>query len=229
MKPRPRHIDRIRLVAAGGLLVLAMQTCADPMIFTFREPVLASAELEQTTRPPEPGGERFEIDAQVDQAYESVARGRRQEALALFQKILKTDPTNKRARFGLATILMLEERCREARVLFEELIAEEPENFSVKNNLAWLLATSRDHSVRDGTRALELAQQALLLAPENYHVWSTLAESYYVLGQYVRALRASRIALQLAEQQAGTESNRMEYRQQYEKCRRAAEAVSILE
>ncbi len=60
-------------------------------------------------------------------------------------------------------------------------------------------------------------------------MWSTLAESYYVLGQYEKALRSAEQALRLSEMEGVSEAGREEYRIQMDKCRRALDAMSVLD
>lgn len=63
-----------------------------------------------------------------------------------------------------------------------------PEDPGVLNNLAWTLATSPDDSVRDGQRAVELAQQAAELTHhEQAHILSTLAAAYAESGDFEQA------------------------------------------
>ena len=228
-----RHSHKVVLGAWLLASLLADSADADLMVFAFASwakaaepPALTNAPLETPARP---RAEIREIARRLDQAYGDLSRGRFQEALTQFRAVLKTDPASHRARYGLGNVMIQLQQFDEARTIFEALVADFPEDFSIKNNLSWLYATAKDNRIRNGARALELAQDALLLAPTDFHVWSTLAEAYYILGQYARAQRAAQIALDLASAQKGTERNVEEYRRQLEKCRRAAEAMSIIE
>jgi Flp pilus assembly protein TadD len=231
------HLLRHTLAALLGACLLASAFAApadaDLTIFAFASWAQAAEPPTPADAPPEmparTRSELREISRRLDQAYGNMSRGRYQEALAQFRSVLKFDPASHRARFGLGNVMIQLQQFEEARNIFEALVVEQPEDFSLKNNLAWLYATAKDHRIRNGARALELAQDALLLAPTDFHVWSTLAEAYYILGQYSRAQRAAQIALDLASAQKGTERNVEEYRRQTEKCRRAAEAMSIIE
>ncbi|MBP7829077.1 MAG: tetratricopeptide repeat protein [Kiritimatiellae bacterium] len=225
----------LKVVAGAWLLAgfCAGPADADLMIFAFASWAKAAEPAAPPDAPPqEPAQTREalrEINRRLDQAYGNMNRGRIQDALAQLRSVLKLDPKNHRARFGLGNIMIQLQQYEEGRDIFEALVAENPGDYSLKNNLAWLYATAKDNHIRNGARALELAQDALLLAPKDYHVWSTLSESYYILGQYARAERAAQIAFDLAAAERGTERNIAEYRRQMEKCRRAAEAMSIIE
>lgn len=211
---------------------LAASAGADLMLFAFDNWARAGEPAERQEAPAVPARPRQEvrdIARRIDHAFGQLAKGRYQEAQAGFRHVLGLDPANLRARFGLGNVMIQTGQYAEARDIFERLVEENPKDYSLKNNLAWLYATAKDHGIRNGLRALELAQQALMEAPTDHHVWSTLAESYYILGQYTRAQRSAQIAFDLAQPRKGTERNVEEYRRQLEKCRRAAEAMSILE
>jgi tetratricopeptide (TPR) repeat protein len=146
-----------------------------------------------------------------------------------FKNALKEEPGSKEARFGLGTVYIHLEQYREALEVLDPMTKEFPEDYFLKNNVAWLYATAKDHSVRNGAKAVALAQDALLDAPRDYHVWSTLSEAYYVLGDYEKAVRAAEEAIRLAADARATEYNMREYRQQVLKCRKAVQAMSLLE
>ena len=85
---------------------------------------------------------------------------------------------------------------------YERSIMLDPNNPKALNNLAWLLATCEVQKFRDPERALKLAQKATELekAP---HILDTLAESYYVNGQFEAAVAAEMLALDLAKTDRG--------------------------
>ena len=62
-----------------------------------------------------------------------------------------------------------------------------------------MLATSPDHSVRNGTKAVELAQQTgRLSGGKNALMTATLAAAYAEEGRFSEAVTAAKRALQLA-------------------------------
>jgi len=70
------------------------------------------------------------------------------------------------------------------------------------NNLAWLLATCPDASLRDGSRAVELARKAEQLAGSSHpEVLDTLAAAYAEAGQFSEAIETAKKALQLVSAQ----------------------------
>lgn len=89
------------------------------------------------------------------------------------------------------------------------------------NNLAWLLLTSEDESLRDPKRALKLAKDSVELR-EAAHTIDTLSEAYYQNHMYPEALNAAKRALELAAE------NRSYFKKQYKKMKEAVEKRGFL-
>jgi Flp pilus assembly protein TadD len=88
---------------------------------------------------------------------------------------------------------------REAAAQYEASLKFEPHNPSTCNNLAMLLATGPDASLRNGGRAVELAQHAnQLTGGRNPLVLGTLAAAYAETGRFAEASATARTALGLA-------------------------------
>jgi Flp pilus assembly protein TadD len=87
----------------------------------------------------------------------------------------------------------------EAYRLAIELSPQQPD---LLNNLAWILATCPDASVRDGRRAISLAQQACELAGFRRTIFvGTLAAAYAEAGRFAEAQATAEKACALAAQQ----------------------------
>jgi len=70
------------------------------------------------------------------------------------------------------------------------------------NNLAWILATAPDDKFRNGTRAVQLAKKADLLANGSNSIFvRTLAAAYAEAGQFAEAIQNAQRALDLANDQ----------------------------
>ncbi len=78
----------------------------------------------------------------------------------------------------------------------------QPNQIGFVNQLAWVLATCPEASVRNGAEAVELAQRAVRIsggrAPA---VLGTLAAAYAEAGRFPEAVQTARNALELATQQ----------------------------
>ncbi len=163
------------------------------------------------------------------EANREVQAGNHEAAIRYFRQALEMAPGEKSIRFGLGTSLLAIGHYEEAERRLRELANDFPEDHFILNNLAWLHATSRDIRFRNGERALSLARRALVAAPSAHYVWSTLAEAYYVSGQYQQAARAAQQALRQAREHGAENRQIGEYRRLLEKCRQAARAFEILD
>lgn len=83
---------------------------------------------------------------------------------------------------------------RKAFDAYEKAFALEPANPEVMNNLAWLILTSRDLSLRDPLRALTLARTAAAIQPKGY-ILDTLAMAYWANDLVSEAVISERQAI----------------------------------
>ncbi len=161
--------------------------------------------------------------------FNALAEERIERATRIFEEAVNRWPAQWDARFGLATAYIKAHRYAEAVDLFERLLDEEPDDFAVLNNLAWLHATANDAVYRNGDRAVDFAQRALMLEPDNYHIWSTLSEAHFVKGNFERSARAAQQALLLAARRNARQLLVQDFREQLTRARRAAQAFAILD
>ena len=92
-------------------------------------------------------------------------------------------------------------------MLFRSKLAlrSQPDSLQVLNDMAWVLATSRDDSLRNGVQALPLAQQAAQLTSEQEPgILGTLSAVYAEMGQFDKAIELAQRAADLATQQHKT-------------------------
>lgn len=81
-----------------------------------------------------------------------------------------------------------EERFGEAVTLLRGIIEADPENVRALNRLAHIYATASDSEFFSGRLAVEFALMALDRAPDDTSIIETLAEGYFVQGQFERAI-----------------------------------------
>ena len=133
-------------------------------------------------------------------------RGRTDEAIALWRKAAATLPEDA----GFHTILgdeFLKKGLRKDAIAeYEHATRIFPRDFVARNNLAWLLATSSDGSIRDGERAIELAEQAAQLSSrKDANHLRTLAAAYAEVGRFSEAVTVAQQAAALATMQGKTD------------------------
>lgn len=165
----------------------------------------------------------------LDEGFFQARVGNHARAIEAFRQALASDPRNRRAMFGLGTSHIALEQYGEATNILQRAIDSDRTDYFALNNLAWLHATARDIRFRNGRRSIALAREALMIAPMDYHVWSTLAEGYYIAGDYAKAQRAAEEARRIAKASGLAEAGVQEYDLQVRRCRAASEAMDILE
>ena len=103
-------------------------------------------------------------DAEIRRSYASALaeQGRQEDAVGQLRELLQLRPDTE-ARVQLAALLYQTARFPEAVAEYRQVLAAKPDQLEALNNLAWLLATSPDSAVRDGTGAVRLAEQACRL------------------------------------------------------------------
>ena len=93
----------------------------------------------------------------------------------------------------------------EAISQFQKALAIKPGYVAAQNNLAWVLATSPQASLRNGIKAVGLAERANQLAGgKNPVILATLAAAYAEAGRFPEAIETAQRALRLAEGQSNT-------------------------
>jgi len=106
------------------------------------------------------------------------------------------------ARNILGTALIQQGHVREAVEQWEDALASQPENGNAANNLAWVFATCPDDTVRDGPRAVELAERALRLSGGKIPIiFRVLAAAYAENGQFAQAIETAQRGAELANSQ----------------------------
>lgn len=144
------------------------------------------------------------------------------EAERAYVRALENDPGNPGILASLSTLYIRMERYKEAAGILEDLAARFPESPVVHNNLAWIYSTGG--AMKNAKLAVRHAHEALLSNPLEASLWNTLAEAYYVSGQYDKARRACDYAIELLRLQGAAEATVTDYEKQRAKIQRADEA-----
>jgi hypothetical protein len=128
--------------------------------------------------------------------------GAPEEGIADLQTAVKLQPGNIDGRNNLGNALLQQGRVREAMVQFQKVLEIQPHDLRAQSNLALVLATSSDASLRNGVKAVALAEETdRLTEGKNPLVIGTLAAAYAEAGRFPEAVTTARRALQLAEAQ----------------------------
>jgi protein O-mannosyl-transferase len=131
-----------------------------------------------------------------------LTKGLPNEAIAEFSQALEIRPDHKKAHYNLALALLDNHQTGEAIAHYEKAIEADPDYIEALTNLAWIFATSTNAELRNGPRAVELAEKAnRLTAGTNPLVLRTLAAAYANNQSFPQALEMSHRALELAQEQ----------------------------
>lgn len=126
-------------------------------------------------------------------------KGDVEAAIAHYRKALELRPDFANAHNNLGNALRQQGKIQQAMHEYEAALKEDPELFLAANNLAWMLATSSDPSVRNGAKAVQLAEQANDLSGGDPLILHTLAAAYAENGQFAKAVEVAQHALEIAE------------------------------
>jgi tetratricopeptide (TPR) repeat protein len=122
------------------------------------------------------------------------------DSFSLFSHALEVTERNHIAHAFLGAAYAERGQTAETIRHYREAVRIRPEFRTAANNLAWLLATARDPSLRDPVLAVSLAESAAAPpAPANPAVLDTLAAAYAAAGRYGEAARVAEQALLQAE------------------------------
>ncbi len=120
------------------------------------------------------------------------------KTLANLYAALKIQPTPE-VHTEIAAIETIQGNFQSALGHYQAALQLKPDSPDVLNNLAWLLATSPEANVRDGERAMELAEHACTLTDFKQTMFvGTLAAAYAEAGRFDEAMATAEKACVLA-------------------------------
>ena len=130
----------------------------------------------------------------------SLQKGNLDVAITNLQQALHLKPNWAEAHYNFGNAILGKGRVDEAISQYKKALQINPDYSDAQNNLAWLLATAPQASLRDGIKAVELAQQANNFAGgKDLDVLGTLAAAYAEAGRYTNAVQSARAAIELAQ------------------------------
>jgi tetratricopeptide (TPR) repeat protein len=124
------------------------------------------------------------------------ATGQMEEAIIYYRKATELDPQSADNFAALGLACFQAGKNREAIAAWERGLEIDPKQPSVQNNLAWVLATSAQDTLRNGSQAVALAEKANQLTDgDSPAVLHTLAAAYAEAGRFSDAKRTAQRAL----------------------------------
>jgi tetratricopeptide (TPR) repeat protein len=128
--------------------------------------------------------------------------GQIDEAIAHWQKALAIQPYDGDVHTNLGNAFLQKGLVKEAINHYQQALEIAPQDVLAQNNLAWILATSSDSSIRDGAKAVALAEKAVQLSSgKNPNFFRTLAASYAESGRFSDAIAAAQRSMEMATTQ----------------------------
>ena len=143
-------------------------------------------------------------------AHENLAKallqkGRVAEALIHYRKLLELQPDNIEVHNIVGTVLVQQGRVAEGVEEWQKVLAVDPDNGNAMSNLAWVFATSPDQSIRNGAKAVQLAQEAVRLSGGRIAIlFRTLAAAYAESGRFSDAIETAQRGIELASSQGNS-------------------------
>ena len=129
-------------------------------------------------------------------------KGEVADARAHYEKALELQPDIAEAHIQIGNILLQESDSQRALAEFEAALKISPHSAIAQTNLAWILASASDKSLRDGRRAIQLAEAAnRSFGGRDALTLHTLAAAYAEDQQFDKAIEVARRALQFALRQ----------------------------
>jgi protein O-mannosyl-transferase len=142
--------------------------------------------------------------------------GRIDVAKSHFEEALAMEPNFADAHYNLGNLYLQIGEAPEALTHYQRALDTKPDDIQALNNRAWILATWPDPSIRNGPKAVELAEHAdSLTSRKNQVIAATLAAAYAETGRFPEAVRTAERAMQLAGSE-GKETRALSIREQLE-------------
>ena len=125
--------------------------------------------------------------------------GRVDDSIAVLKEALGLEPRFADAHYNLGNTYLEVGDAPQALAHYQRALEIQPDDTQALNNRAWILATWPDPSLRDGPKAVALAERADSLSNKrNQVIAATLAAAYAETGRYAEAVRAAERAMRLA-------------------------------
>jgi tetratricopeptide (TPR) repeat protein len=139
------------------------------------------------------------VAAYVNMGSLLLQNGQAEESHRFLEQALRINPDFVAARSNLANTLLSLGRPNEALYHLQKALESAPYDSEAQKNMAWIMATSPDSRIRNGAKAVELAERANQLTDgRNPLMLIILAAAYAEAGRFSEALSTAERAVQAA-------------------------------
>jgi tetratricopeptide (TPR) repeat protein len=152
----------------------------------------------------------LEINPRLAEAHNNfgnalMQKGQVKAAIAQYKKALEINPNHAGIHNNLGLAYSQNGEMKEGMAEYEKALEINPQFADAQNNLAWALATSPDAGLRNGNKAIELAELAdQLFKGKNPNIIGTLAAAYAEAWRFSKAATTAERAIRLATAQKNT-------------------------
>jgi len=131
-----------------------------------------------------------------------LAAGKASESVVHLQQALALEPGFATAHYNLGNTFLQMGRAQDALFHYNRAVEIDPNDAEARNNMAWILATWPEPGIRNGAKAVELAERADSLTRGSSPISrATLAAAYAEVGRFADAVKTAESASELASVQ----------------------------
>ena len=129
-------------------------------------------------------------------------KGNLDEAMTHYRRLLQIEPDNLEAHNILGTAFFQEGKVDQAIGEWQRILAIDPDNGNALSNLAWVMATYPDASIRNGEKAVAFAKRAVSISDQRSPIiLRTLAAAYAENQRFPEAIEIAQQAERMATAQ----------------------------
>ncbi len=151
--------------------------------------------------------------AQLGLGFAYQTKGDLAKARPYFERALGKNPKSAEAQELLADLNAAQKQYAEAIARYNQALSLKPDYAVAHNNLAWLYATCDDPKFRNPAEALQHATRAVELTQwKEPNFTDTLAEAYYLSGQFADAVKTQTRTLAMAPANTEFQQHMARYR-----------------
>lgn len=134
----------------------------------------------------------------------TLRQGRAEQAVPYFAEAIRLKPEFTAANMNMGAALIKSGRSDAAVICYESVLHNQPGFTAAMPPLAWILAAHPDQHVRDGRRAVEIADRLCRAVPDNSGHLDVLAAAHAAAGDWEAATDAGKRAIELCRRSLDT-------------------------